>query len=126
MKATSLMMAAGAVSLMMGFGALAQEDMGEGPAVVKGATIVVTAPRVTGSVTEKDAALVKAARTAIESDAATKTALVSLVAINGELTVVGTTADVSQSTRVVMKLKKVPGTTKVYAFIEPMTGDSAQ
>lgn len=125
MNARILMMAAGAAALVT-VGAWAQPDMGEGPAVVRGGTVVVTAPRVAGYVTQQDAALVKAARTAIETDAATKSALVSLIANNGELTVVGTTADASQSTRVVMKLKKVPGTKKVYAFIDPMSGDSGQ
>ena len=124
MKARTLMMAAAAAALAGTFGAWAQEDMGQGPAVIRGGTVVVTAPRLAGYVTESDAALVKAAKVAIESDASTKNALVSLIANNGELTVIGTTVDASQSTRVVMKLKKVPGAKKVYAFMEPMTGDS--
>ena len=126
MKARTLMMATAAAALAGSFAVLAQEDMGQGPAVIRGGTVVVTAPRLAGYVTEEDAALVKAARTAIDSDVATKNALVSLIANNGELTVIGTTADASQSTRVVMKLKKVPGAKKVYAFMEPMTGDSGQ
>ena len=117
-----LLTAAAAVALAASFGALAQQD--KGAPVVRGETIVVTVPNVGGYVTQQDAVLINDAKRALDRDAFTKTALVSLIANNGELTVIGTTMDTAQSTRVIMKLKGVPGTKKVYAFIEPMSGDS--
>lgn len=104
------------------FATLAQEEK-EAP-VVRGETLVISAPAIGGYFTEQDAALVNDARHAIDRDAATKSAIVSLIANSGELTVIGTTMDISQSSRIVQKLKAVPGAKKVYAFIEPMTGDS--
>ena len=111
-----------ALAAATSLGALAQEQ--NEATVVRGETIVITAPAVGGYVTEQDAVLIRDATRALERDEATKSALVSLVANHGDLTVVGTTMDVAQSSRVIMKLKDVAGAKKVYAFIEPMTGDS--
>lgn len=116
-----LLTALAVIAAATSFGALAQEREDDKP-VVRGETIVISEPA--GYFAARDAALVNDARYALDRDAATNSAIVTLAANQGELTVIGTTTDVAQSSRVVMKLKALPGAKKVFAFIEPMTGDS--
>lgn len=117
-----LLTALAVIAAATSFGALAQEREDDDKPVVRGETIVISEPA--GYFAARDAALVNDARYALDRDAATNSAIVTLAANQGELTVIGTTTDVAQSSRVVMKLKALPGAKKVFAFIEPMTGDS--
>jgi hypothetical protein len=118
-------MAAVALALGSGMSALAQDS--KGTPVVRGEVIVVQAPKFHGGyVTEKDGVLLNDAMRALDADRTTKNALLTIIANNGELTVIGTTTDVAQASRVVMKLKALPGATKVYAFMDSLSGDSGQ
>ena len=124
MNTKRMLMAATALALGANLGAWAEE--GETPAVVRGERVIVQAPNLRGGyVTESDSVLLTEAVRALDADRLTNNAVVSVIAKNGELMVIGSTTDTAQSTRVVMKLKSVPGVTKVYAFLDTMgSGDS--
>lgn len=121
MRTNRMLMAATALALGASLGAWAEE--GERPDVVRGERVFVQASNVRGGyVTEKDSVLLGEVMRALDADRYTNNALLSVIAKNGELMVIGTTTDTAQSTRVVMKLKSMPGVTRVYAFLDTMGG----
>lgn len=124
MRTTSLSMAATILALGASFGAAAQDT--KDVTVIRGETIVVQSPYMRGAyLTEKDNALLNTAVRALNADKYTNKALLTVIAQDDQLTVIGTTTDLSQSSRVIMKLKGLPGVRKVYAFLDTMgSGDS--
>ena len=124
-KHPCLVMAALAVAMSASFGALAQSER-QAQLVPSETIYVQPAPSYPmfhgGYMTQQDEILLNDAMRAIESDGATNTAILTMVASNNELMVSGDTTDVAQSTRIEMKLKALHGGTKVFAFLDSWSG----
>ena len=121
MRTMHWVMAAASLALGASFATFAQDT--KGPPVVRGERVVIEAAKIHGGyVTERDGALVTEAVRALDADRLTNNAMVSVIANQGDLMVIGSTTDIAQSSRVVMKLKSVPGVRKVYAFLDTMGG----
>ena len=104
-----------AVAMGAGLNALAQANEPLSSNVVAGETIYVQP-------TEQDSQLKADAFAAMDADRFTSTALLTIVASNGELTVNGNTTDVAQSSRIETKLKALHGRTKVFAWFDSWAG----
>ena len=122
MKLQHVVMAAAVAATSAGFGALAQDSTRvQASDVVRGGSIHVQPMDDPAS---QDAILLGDAVRAIESDRATNTALLTMVANNGQLTVNGNTVDAAQSARIETKLKALHGGTKVSAWFDSWSGSS--
>lgn len=74
-----------------------------------------------GYVTDSDAYLLTDAIDALEADRFTRSAILTIVASNGQLIVNGM-ADVPQGTRIETKLKALHGGTRVFAWFDGAAG----
>jgi len=121
MKYKPLVMASMTLALGASFGALAQDELH--PPAVRGETIIVPAPKFAGGyVTDNDRVLLDDAMHALNSRRATRSAMLTIIADNGELRVTGSTTDTGQSSAVVETLKALPESPRVYAFLDAMSG----